>query len=177
MNAPKALLAATALLGAAAWSPNAGATAGFPAEIDTHLALPAGAIENLAPPDGCHLCHVNGSTGGDPLTRFGTLMKSNGAVKYVNSSVDGALDALKSSSPRLIDDLKNRINPNDDPDAGAGGLGANVDPVPQYGCGSISAGTPNAWSGGLVAAALAASLVRRRCGRPTSMARIKSFRE
>jgi hypothetical protein len=158
MNAPKASLAVAASLWVFAFSARASATASFPGEIDTHLGLDAGAISNIAPPDGCHLCHVNGSAGGDPLTQFGTLMKSSGAVKYENATVDGALDAIQVSNPNLIYDLKNGTDPNHDPDAGAVNLGL----APHYGCGSVSRGRASGWSAALLAAAMAAGLARRR---------------
>jgi hypothetical protein len=157
MNAPKASLAVAAFLCAFAVGARAGATAAFPSEIEMHLGLDAGAISNVAPPDGCHLCHVNGSAGGDPLTQFGTLMKASGAVKNENATVDGALDAIQISNPNLITDLKNGVDPNQDPDAGAVNLGL----VPHYGCGSVSAGRATGWSGAWVVALMAAGLARR----------------
>jgi hypothetical protein len=158
MDAQKASLAIAAFLCAFAVGARASATASFPSEVEKHLGLAAGAVSTVAPPDGCRLCHVNGSAGGDPLTQFGTLMKSSGAVKNENATVDGALDAIQVSNPNLITDIENGVDPNHDPDAGAVNLGL----APHYGCGSVSSGRASGWSAALVVAAMAAGLARRR---------------
>jgi hypothetical protein len=170
MKALKATLTVAAFLCSFAVGARANATAGFPSEIETHLGLQAGAISMIAPPDGCHLCHINGSSGGDPLTAFGTLMKSSGAVKNENATVDGALDALQASNPNIIADLKSGMDPNLDQDAGT----VNVGLTPHYGCGSVSAGRASLPRGGVLLVGMAAVLGRRRLktrvkqGTPTS---------
>jgi hypothetical protein len=155
-------MVAAAFICVLSWASRAQATDGFPKEIEGHLMLPSGSISKIAPPDGCHLCHVNGSAGGDPLTSFGTTMKASGGVKNVNTSVDGALDVIQGRVPKWIDDLKNGTDPNSDTDAGTD---VNVDPVPQYGCGylSVSGREPEGgWSVLVVAAVTMASGLRRR---------------
>jgi hypothetical protein len=164
VTAQKKLLAIAICVGTAAVGAKAGATATFPSEIEKHLALPAGAVAKIAPPDGCHLCHVNGAVGAQPLTAWGTLMKSYGTVKYQEATVDGALDAIQASSPNLIVDLKSGIDPNNDRDAGAS---AYLGLVPQYGCGSVSPGAPQGGSAGWLLFAASVAFMRRP-GRRTS---------
>jgi hypothetical protein len=159
MKLQKTSLAAGVCLCVVAWCSRAMATDGFPNEADTHLGLAKGSIAKVAPPDGCKLCHVNGSAGGDPLTAFGTLMKANGAVKNQNATVGGALDAIAASQPRLIDDLKKGIDPNSDRDAGTD---VNARPVPQYGCGSVSGRKPDGGALWLVVGAILVRVARRR---------------
>jgi hypothetical protein len=166
VSARKKLLAIAVYVFSTAVGARAGATATFPSEIEKHLALPTGAVAKIAPPDGCHLCHVNGAVGSQPLTGWGTLMKSYGAVKYQEATVDGALDAIQASSPNLIADLKNGIDPNNDHDAG-GAASANLELVPQYGCGSVAPGRPRGESGAWLLVIIASfTLLRRARQRP-----------
>jgi hypothetical protein len=132
----KRTLTAAASLSAWAWCVDARATPDFPGAVEMALMLPAGSIASMVdPPDGCRLCHVNGSQGGDPLTTFGTLMKANGAVAYQGAATTpGAIAAIQAMAPKLIADLKKGTDPNSDMSV------MSTDPVPEYGCGSIVAG-------------------------------------
>lgn len=155
----KKILAAIVCLGILAPSSSARATPDFPPTVDQDLMLPAGWVETkVAPPDGCHLCHVNGSQGGEPLTAFGTLMQDDGAVPYeAASTAASALAAVEAANPRAITDIKDGTNPNSDPTA------LNDDPVPQYGCGSVAPHAPRGRAGAILLAVLglAVRLVRR----------------
>lgn len=155
----KNLLAAFVLVGVLVASGTARATPDFPPALDQDLMLGTGWVETkVDPPDGCHLCHVNGSQGGTPLTSFGTIMQNNGAVPYEAEATAGAaLAAIQSADPRAIADIEKGADPNTDPTA------LTRDPVPEYGCNSVSPGFPSG-EGGLVllgALALTFRLARR----------------
>jgi hypothetical protein len=139
------MLVAIAFLGAFFPSASARATPDFPGAVAGYLMLPSDWIASkVDPPDGCHLCHVNGSAGGEPLTDFGSLMQANGAIAYAASTTAGpALSAIESMEPQLITDLKNGTDPNVD----QGAFNANHDAVYQHGCGSIAPGSPSAAGG------------------------------
>jgi hypothetical protein len=160
MSTARAFLAVFAFLGALAVSGIAHATPDFPPFVDQYLMLSdGGTLEaKVDPPDGCHLCHVNGSQGGTPLTAFGTLMQNNGAVPYEAESTAGpALQALESEAPRAVADIEKGIDPNADPNA------LTNDPVPGYGCSTASRGPPTGAAGIVLfgAFALAFRLARR----------------
>jgi hypothetical protein len=160
LNARKTFVAIAALLVGLSASRIARATPDFPAAVEQALMIPAGTIASkVDPPDGCHLCHVNGSAGGDPLTSFGNLMKANGAVEYEASGTAGpAIAVIEAMDPRFIADIKNGMDPNRDPNAAS----TNTDPAPQYGCGSIAPGMPRAPAGGAIVGVLALASRRGR---------------
>ncbi|HXX70325.1 MAG TPA: hypothetical protein VEK07_24305 [Polyangiaceae bacterium] len=144
MNA-RNLLAAFVLAGVVALARTARATPDFPAAVDQDLVLGSGWVETkVAPPDGCHLCHVNDppAAPGPPMTAFGTLMLNDGATPYMAASTAGpALMAIQASNPRAIADIEKGTDPNTDPTA------LTNDPVPEYGCTSVSPGPPTGASG------------------------------
>jgi hypothetical protein len=128
-------------------------------------------VETIFPPDGCHLCHVKGSTGGTPNTQFGTIMVANGAMVLQTTTVTAALGRIEMTAPQLIADLRAGNDPNLDMSTGA----QNLDPVPSYGCGSIARGRPagsSDWSPVLMLVSGLAAVRRLRRGRPegTSLA-------
>jgi MYXO-CTERM domain-containing protein len=157
MLMPKALARTAAALCVLAAARQARATADFPSKVDQHLMLPAGKIASIFPPDGCHLCHVN-EIGGDPLTTFGILMKSNGAVKNEDATVGPALDAIQMQDPQLIADLTMGKDPNLDMMQPT----LSTDPVPGYGCLSVTPHGPARLAGPLLLAGLGLSVARRR---------------
>jgi len=113
----------------------------FPPIVDSFIDEP-GRVEAMFPdsdPPGCHLCHVNGSTGGLPLTTFGSSLGIHATVPTTDELM-AALTALQSSNPRELDDLKMSKNPNDDQAAIADTL-----PVPDYGC-AVASGPAPSWS-------------------------------
>jgi MYXO-CTERM domain-containing protein len=156
----KTALTVAAVLTALALCADAHATPDFPGAVEMALMLPAGTIASkVDPPDGCHLCHVNGSQGGDPLTAFGTLMKANGAVAFqAGATAATALSAIQSMDPQTIADLKMGVDPNSDMSV------TSTDPVPEYGCASRVAARGHAgWpAAALVMAAMAGVRRRRR---------------
>jgi hypothetical protein len=115
----------------------------FPPIVDSFIDEP-GRVEAMFPDPvlaGCHLCHVNGSTGGLPLTTFGSSLEIH-ATAPTTDELMVALTALQSSNPRELDDLKMSKNPNEDPAAVADTL-----PVPDYGC-AVASGRAPLWSSG-----------------------------
>jgi hypothetical protein len=134
----------------------------FPPIVDSFIDEP-GRVEAMFPatnPPGCDLCHVNGSTGGLPLTTFGSSLGIQSTVPTTDELM-AALSALQSSNPRELDDLKMSKNPNDDQAAVADAL-----PVPDYGCALAPERAPS-WSSGqwLVLVGLAIAGGRRRATR------------
>lgn len=109
------------------WTASAAATPTFPNDVVMQLNLPTVTID---PPSGCKLCHVN-EVGGDPLTVFGGLLKSFGAVKYDDASLHAALANVQSNYPQLITDIQQGIDPSTDPTIGNR-------PTPEYGCAAIA---------------------------------------
>jgi hypothetical protein len=113
----------------------------FPPVVDTFIGAP-GRVEAMYPDPsmpGCHLCHVNGSTGGLPVTKFGALLGINQTVPTPDE-LQAALDSLNMTDPRALDDLKMSMDPNED--GSIAGL-----PQPNYGCG-LSSRTPASGSSG-----------------------------
>lgn len=158
----KNLLAALAFIGTLAAAREARATPDFPGMLDEDLKLSPGWVETkVDPPDGCHLCHVNGSQGGTPLTAFGTLMQNDGAVPYeASSTAEAALAAIQAMSPKAITDIENGTDPNSDPTALGG------DPLPAYGCGSVAPGVPTGRADAIVLGAVVCVLQLARRSRP-----------
>lgn len=120
-------LSIAALSIATLWTASAAATPTFPGDVIAQLGLPMVTID---PPAGCKLCHVN-EIGGDPLTTFGGLVKSFGAVKYNDASLLAALANVQSNYPQLITDIQQGVDPNTDPTIGSR-------PTPEYGCAAIA---------------------------------------
>jgi hypothetical protein len=134
----------------------------FPPIVDSFIDEP-GRVEAMFPdsdPPGCHLCHVNGSTGGLPLTTFGSSLGIQSTVPTTDELM-AALSALQSSNPRELDDLKMSKNPNDDQAAVADTL-----PVPDYGCALASERAPLRSSHWLLLVGLVVAGGRRRSTRP-----------
>jgi hypothetical protein len=154
------MLVAIVFLGAFVPSATATATPDFPGAVSTYLMLPSDWIASkVDPPDGCHLCHVNGSAGGEPLTDFGSLMQANGAMPYAaNATAGPALAAIDEAEPQLITDLKNGTDPNLDQNA----FDANNDAVYQHGCGSIAPGSPSAPGSAVILTGLGWALIAQR---------------
>jgi hypothetical protein len=151
-----------------AWAGTAGATATFPGVVATQLNLPAITID---PPAGCKLCHVN-EAGGDPLSSFGSLMHSLGAVKYDEASVKAALSDVQAAYPQLITDIEQGIDPNTD-------TSVSGRPVPAYGCAVAPASPIDAAPGGAavgVAFGLLASIGARRSRRSPRFGRSRAGR-
>ncbi len=154
------------LVVAAMWAPRASASATFPAQVDTDLNLPANWVEHMvARPDGCLMCHQIEMGGFGTTNGFGAEMKRNGAVGTAPRTLAAALQAIEASDPLAIDDIKMGLNPNHDPKWLSGSTTA--DPVPTYGCGSVSRGRPNrvgvvALLGSLLALFVARTASRRR---------------
>jgi hypothetical protein len=149
-----------------AWSSRADATPDFPAAVDAALDLTgSNTVEALvAPHDGCLLCHTTEVGGDQNLNRFGSEMHQNGAVQFdANATAGGALQAIAMSDPLAISDIKMGINPNDDPKWLSGST--STDPVPTYGCGSVSPAPPNGFGGAVVLASIAAALIAARSRR------------
>jgi hypothetical protein len=135
-------------------APNvAHATAGFPGEIQSHLALAA------QPSQSCSLCHTTGSAGGKGTvnTPFGVSVRGHGAVANDNAALDSALDGMAKDSTDSdgdkvpdITELKNGTDPNVNDvtvtvndagvaviqEGGTGATGGSTDapPPPEYGC-------------------------------------------
>ena len=109
------------------WTASAAATPTFPGDVVAQLGLPSVTVD---PPLGCKLCHAN-EAGGDPLTVFGGLLKSFGAVKYNDASLHAALANVQSNYPQLITDIQQGVDPNTDPTIGSR-------PTPEYGCAAIA---------------------------------------
>jgi hypothetical protein len=144
-----------------ALSSRADATPDFPAAVDAALHLTGSNTveEAVAPRDGCLLCHTTEAGGDQNLDHFGSEMLRNGAVQYEPGTVAGALQAIAMSDPLAISDIKMGINPNDDPKWLSGAT--STDPVPTYGCGSVSPAPPNGFGGAVVLASIAAALIAR----------------
>ena len=187
-----ARIVVAALTATLAWvgAPRAAqATAGFPGEIQTHLALSA------QPPSSCSLCHTTGSAGGKGTvnTPFGVSVRGHGAVANDSAALDAALDAMDkdgtdSDGDKVPDitELRNGTDPNVNDvtvtvnDAGmvvvqeggtgatGGGTSGDAPPPPQYGCAMVSGDARGALDAplslGLVtmALAIARGLPRRR---------------
>jgi len=163
----KASLSLLALGSALAWASPAMASPSFPATVDADLDLPTTWVEKMvAPPDGCLLCHKTEAGGLGNTNAFGTEMKRSGATAEVTATVKGALASIAASDPLAIADIKMGENPNDDAKWLAGST--SVDPVPGYGCGSISPGEPRGFGKlgifGLIVAAMMARRARSRRG-------------
>jgi len=109
------------------WTASAAATPTFPGDVVAQLDLSTVTID---PPQGCKLCHIN-EAGGDPLTIFGGLLKSFGAVAYSDASLRAALADVQSNYPQLIADIQQGVDPNTDPTIGSR-------PTPEYGCAAIA---------------------------------------
>ncbi|HSY24338.1 MAG TPA: hypothetical protein VK841_19555 [Polyangiaceae bacterium] len=109
------------------WTASAAATPTFPGDVVAQLGLPMVTID---PPLGCKLCHAN-EIGGDPLTVFGGLLKSFGAMAYNDASLRAALANVQSNYPQLVTDIQQSIDPNTDPTIGSR-------PTPEYGCAAIA---------------------------------------
>jgi hypothetical protein len=86
-------------------------------------------------------------------------MKHNGAVAEETATLGPALAAIEASDPLAISDIKMGVNPNDDPKWLSGS--ASTDPVPTYGCGSMSPAPPNGFGNVIVLASIAAALIAR----------------
>jgi hypothetical protein len=120
-------MASLTVTGTAAAEPN------FPATVDAFIMQP-GLVEGLfsdTNPPGCRLCHQNGAVGGVPLTAFGTALGIQSTAPSADE-LTAALKQLQGTNPRAIQDLEMGMNPNSDPAA------LSDDPVPEYGCASIS---------------------------------------
>jgi opacity protein-like surface antigen len=161
------LLAAAAVVTAA---PSVAlATPGFPAAIETHLALA------YVPP--CTVCHQGTPQNGTATTAFAIALKGAGLTAGNDATVATALDAITthdSDSNGTTDEaqLKAGCDPNTDAaiETGAtcgGGGSTDVAPTTAYGCANtgaqIAAGpaSSEAVLGGLLAA-LGLALSRRR---------------
>jgi hypothetical protein len=133
----------------------------FPPVVDTDLHLSGSAtIEKaVAPPDGCLLCHLTEQGGLGTNNRFGLEMLHSGAVAEETATIAPALDAIQASDPLAISDIKMGINPNDDPKWLSGST--STDPVPTYGCGSVSPAPPNGFGSGVALASIVAALIAR----------------
>jgi hypothetical protein len=168
----KASLSLLALWSALAWGSTAIASPSFPATVDADLDLPPTWVEKtVAPPDGCLLCHNTEAGGLGNTNAFGTEMKRSGAAAEVTATLKGALAAIAASDPLAIADIKMGENPNKDAKWLEGAT--SVDPVPGYGCGSISPGDPRgsgkvALLGLIVAATMGRRMAFRRRARPGS---------
>jgi hypothetical protein len=147
------------------WCPPAHASAGFPAAVDQALGLTGNAVveKNIDPPSGCRLCHQTDNGGPGTNNAFGSEMKQAGLVGGETAKVATALQLVGQQNPQAIQDIRDGVNPNDDPAASAGR------PVPQYGCGSVT-GAPDAsaCAGAGIVAAAGLALARRRRGAKAS---------
>ena len=146
--------AALLVFGAAlAWPLAAGATPGFPGEIQSHVGL------SYLP--SCQTCHVGTPTVGTATQPFAMTLKSLGLVPGDNASLDAALDQdaaqNKDSDGDGVPDIQELVAGTDPNSAGGGGAG----PTPQYGC-AVGANEVSGLAGLLGAAALLALALRRR---------------
>jgi hypothetical protein len=163
---PRLVLCPLLLAAALAFESSAAAEPGFPAVVDNDLGLTGtSTIENaVAPHDGCLLCHGSEAGGANNLNTFGSEVVRNGELAGVPATLAGALNAIAMNDPLAIMDIKSGINPNDDAKWLSGGS-ASMDPVPEYGCGSVSPGRPS-WPASVVfLSSLAGALLAVRKGR------------
>ena len=138
MRGPSAQLAVVVAGAALAFLPaRAGASTGYPAEIQSQLSL------SYTPP--CSICHgsdVDAGTGAS--TAFGTTMEEFGLVGGNNlPSLDGALQGLEGEKSIYITYLQDDVDPNNP--------SSSSSPIPgvTYGCFQAAAQGPSA--GGLPA--------------------------
>lgn len=120
--------------------PRAGASTGYPAEIQSQLQL------SYAP--ACSICHAGGDTdGGTVTTQFGTAMVSRGLVGDDNlPSLDGALAALEGEMSVYITYLRDDVDPNN-PSSG-------TIPGVTYGCFTVTGQGPASGELGLLVVGL-----------------------
>jgi hypothetical protein len=133
---------AVVFLGALAFLPaRAGASTGYPAEIQTQLGL------SYTP--ACSICHAGGDTdAGTVTTQFGSLMVSRGLLGNNNlPSLDGALAALEGEMSIYITYLKDGVDPNN----------PTTSPIPgiTYGCFNVTGQGPASGGLGLLLVGLA----------------------
>jgi hypothetical protein len=160
----KASLSLLALWSILVWASPAIATPGFPATVDADLDLPTMWVENtVAPSDGCLLCHNTEAGGSQNTNAFGVEMTRNGAVAYETATLKGALQAIADSDPLAIADIKLGENPNKDAKWLSGAT--SVDPVPGYGCGSISPAEPRGSGKVAILGFVVAAMMARRTAR------------
>jgi hypothetical protein len=160
-RAAKTRLSLFALWSTLAWGSPAIASPSFPATVDADLDLPPMWVEKtVAPPLGCLLCHKTEAGGLGNTNAFGTEMKRSGAIAEVTATLKGALQEIAESDPLAIADIKTGTNPNNDAKWLEGAT--SVDPVPGYGCGSISRGEPRGSCSGVVFGFIVAGMAARR---------------
>lgn len=144
------------------WVAPAGASPTFPAAVDEFLTQRGGTttIEKIFNDMGCHLCHVL-EAGSMPHTKFGNLMIQYGTQAEMINTMRAALAAIEQNDPQYIDDLKMGTDPNQDTSMATA---TNNDPLPAYGCGSMSGArtTPCGLGGAFVAGMLVLALRRGR---------------
>jgi hypothetical protein len=145
----------------------AGATPGFPPEIQAHL--------QLTYEPGCNVCHVGTPAVGDATTPFALTLISYGLVPNDNASLDAALDAIRaanvSSAGDGISDIQ-KLENDEDPNSFIGDGGGPVPipfPPPDYGCqiGRVGA-SPSSVVASIAPLAAATCLRRRSKRRGTS---------
>jgi hypothetical protein len=140
----------------------AGATPGFPAEIQAHLGL------TYTP--ACSVCHVGTPGPGTATTPFAVTLQGFGLVAYDNASLDTALDDDKadnvSSAGDGVSDVQ-KLENGEDPNAvaGDGGSVAAPFPPPDYGCQLGRVGPLRPWVIASTGAFIVAVGLRRRSSR------------
>jgi hypothetical protein len=146
-------------------SSTAHATPTFPNVIQTHLKAPS------APT--CEVCHVGQKASGTVTTLFGVSMRGRGLVKFDETSLRTALDALRAEKTDSNKDGTTDIDAltaGSDPNASSGDGGAGIvsaAPI-EYGCANMSGQSRTRTSraslyGSL--ALLAVAVMRRRLNR------------
>jgi hypothetical protein len=141
------------------------ATPNFPPSIQSYLPTPN--------TPACQICHVGPQERGTVITPFGTNMRARGLVAYDVSSLDTALDRMRSDDVDSdgdgdtdIDALKAGRDPNVPYGADGGAVGTYATPVePRYGCGARIAPESIDPCGGICAAVAGIgglALLRRR---------------
>ena len=145
----------------ALWAGEATAHPGYPLVVKDTLQLTA-IFDPSGPNGGCYLCHQT-TGGGTPLRPFGTLLVqqyglSSDPVNEDDPSLASALGELQAGpDAHLVTDIKNGIDPNNDPVLEASAL-----PTPEYGCGVAARATSRGPSAVWLAAALFALALRAR---------------
>jgi MYXO-CTERM domain-containing protein len=146
---------AVVVLAALAFLPSsAGASTGYPAEIQSQLQL------SYTP--ACSICHAGGDTdGGTVTTEFGTAMVSRGLVGGNNlPSLDGALAALEGEKSVYIIYLQDDVDPNNPSSSTIPGI--------TYGCFNATGQGPAPGGLGLLVVGLILVFLVRPRGRPSS---------
>ncbi|MGA2451333.1 MAG: hypothetical protein ABTD50_21955 [Polyangiaceae bacterium] len=143
-------------------SRRAGATPGFPAEIQAHLGL------TYTP--ACTVCHVGTPGPGTATTPFAVTLEGFGLVPYDNASLDTALDDDRASNTSSagdgVSDIQ-KLENGEDPNAyaGDGGPVPAPFPPPDYGCRLGRSGLSRTPVAPIVLSLMAAIGLRRRAKR------------